>query len=228
MRYSKSDSEYFRNKKGGGLEKNGKLNKNNFTNKNYVVPNQNISFELETMNNINKNNKQTSSIEKRNLRNNDSIKKIKIMRNKGFLGFNEPYIFFGYNPETRKYKYVCYNTPTFALSIVSDPIICMKLHDNKIVKLTHEEFTKIDIEELIVLCYEFLKIRQKNHGFMDTLFRYLSMFVFEKVINTKFHNSNNHNSNHHKMYRHMVEESIYLEFQHSMLLPQQYHKMESR
>jgi len=31
MKYSKSDSEYFRNKKGGGLETNGKLNSSNFS-----------------------------------------------------------------------------------------------------------------------------------------------------------------------------------------------------
>ena len=34
MKYSKSDSEYFRNKKGGGLETNGKLNAMNFSRNN--------------------------------------------------------------------------------------------------------------------------------------------------------------------------------------------------
>jgi hypothetical protein len=63
------------------------------------------------------------------------------------------------------------------------------------------EFLNIDIKELIVLCYHFLKIRQKNHGFMNRLYEYLSTFVFQKVLGTRFSNSNNH-----RMYKDMVEE----------------------
>lgn len=63
------------------------------------------------------------------------------------------------------------------------------------------EFLNIDIEDLIVLCYHFLKIRQKNHGFMNRLYEYLSTFVFDKVLGTQFLNSNNH-----RMYKDTVEE----------------------
>ena len=64
MRYSKSDSEYFRNKKGGGLQTNGKLNASNFIinnidSKQEIVRRTNTNssitgFELQRMNNSKK------------------------------------------------------------------------------------------------------------------------------------------------------------------------------
>lgn len=81
----------------------------------------------------------------------------------------------------------------------------MVIHENdssEIVTLSHTDFLDIGIEELIVLLYHFLKIRQKNHGFMNTLYEYLRDFVFEKVLGTRFPP----NSNNHKMHRDMVKE----------------------
>lgn len=60
---------------------------------------------------------------------------------------------------------------------------------------------KIYIKELIVLCYHFLKIRQKNHGFMNKLYEYLRLFVFDKVFGTRFNNLSSG-----RMYKDMVEE----------------------
>ena len=62
MKYSKSDSEYFRNKKGGGLEKNGKLSESNFS--------RSESVELKEMNSSNNNSSNNNTTK---------IKPIKIM-----------------------------------------------------------------------------------------------------------------------------------------------------
>ena len=206
MKYSKSESAYFRNSKkvnsikGGKLKENGKLENSDFSGKNgnNVVPkqkfkvkqNSNMGVELQNMNpNIVGKYKPTNS-----------VKPIKIMIQQLT---DEPFLFFGYNPKTDKYNLVCYNNKFNSIN----PIKCKKLviHKNgssKIVKLSHTDFLDIGIEELIVLCYHFLKIRKQNHGFMDTLYEYLSNFVFEKVLGTQFQQ----NSNNHKMYRDMVKE----------------------
>jgi hypothetical protein len=206
MKYSKSESAYFRNSKkensikGGKLRENGKLENSDFSgkNENNVVPkqkfkvkkNSNMGFELQNMNpnNVGK------------YKPTNSVKAIKIMKQQLT---DEPFLFFGYNPKTEKYRYVCKNRKFNTLN----PIKCNKLviHENEsseIVELSHADFLNIGIEELIVLCYHFLKIRQKNHGFMDTLYKYLSDFVFQKVLGTQFPP----NSNNHKMHRDMVKE----------------------
>lgn len=127
------------------------------------------------------------------------VKPIKIMRQK-LTG--EPYIFFGYNPIANKYNYVGYNN--IRLNYITNPIKYKKLEQSSgnIVELSHQDFLNIGIEELIVLCYHFLKIRQKNHGFMKRLYKYLNDFVFERVLGTMFPNT----TNNHKIYKDMVEE----------------------
>lgn len=211
MKYSKSDSAYFRKSKkensikGGKLREDGKLENSDFRGKNgnNVVPKQ--KFRAEQNNNM--------GVELQNMNPNphkvgrykptNSVKPIKIMKQKYT---NQPYIFFGYNPETDTYHYVCYNNSKFNPAYIMNPILYNKLviHKNgssKIVELSHFDFLNIGIEELIVLCYHFLKIRQKNHGFMNTLYEYLHDFIFIKVLETWFQNLNNH-----RMYKDMVEE----------------------
>jgi hypothetical protein len=208
MKYSKSERAYFRNSKkensikGGTLRINGKLEYTDFIGKNgnNVVPkqkfkveeNNNMGFELQNMNpnNVGK------------YKPTNSRKPIKLMVQKGT---GKIFIFFGYSPETQTYHLVCYINPD-ASKINNNRIICKKLviHENgssEIVKLSHRDFLNIGIEELIILCYHFLKIRQKNNGFMNELFEYLSLFIFNKVLGTRFPNSNNH-----RMYKDMVEE----------------------
>jgi len=192
MKYSKSDSAYFRKSKkensikGGKLRENGKLENSDFSGKNG--------------NNVGK-------YKQRNV-----VKPIKIMKQKIT---DEPFFFFAYNPETETYHLVCYNNSKAKHGIEFKKLVIHKNGSSEIVKLSHREFLDIDIEELIVLCYHFLKIRQKNHGFMNKLYKYLSTFVFEKVLGTRFPP----NSNNHKMHRNMVKEieKMVMEEGHRML-----------
>ena len=178
MRYSKSYSEYFRNKKGGGLETNGKLNAANFSMNTKPV-------ELEEMNSSN---------------NTSKIKPIKIMvkkKSKGFFGklfSDEHYIFFGYNPETRIYEYVCYVNPDFAGYKLNSgsPIICKQKDDERIVDLTHEQFLNINIKELSILIYNLLIIPRNSLSLDQTFFRYLLDFVLPHILK-KYKSVNNEN-----------------------------------
>jgi hypothetical protein len=211
MKYSKSERAYFRNSKkensikGGTLREDGKLEDTDFSGKNVknvnnVVPKQ--KFKIEQNNNI--------GVELQNMNPNNvgkykptnSHKPIKLMIQKAT---GKTFIFFGYNPETETYHLVCYINPN-ASNLHNNLIKCKKLKissngSRKIVELSHADFLNIGIEELIVLCYHFLLIRQKNHGFMNELFEYLRIFVFKTVLETKFPNSNND-----RMYKDMVEE----------------------
>jgi hypothetical protein len=181
MKYSKSNSEYFRNKKGGGLETNGKLNSSNFNRNAKLV-------ELEETNSSN---------------NTSKIKPIKIMvkkksKIKGFFGklfSDEHYIFFGYNPETRIYEYVCYVNPDFAGYKLNAglPIICKKREDNgTIIDVTHEQFLNINIKELSILIYNLLIIPRNSLSLDQTFFRYLLDFVLPDILK-KYKRANNEN-----------------------------------
>jgi hypothetical protein len=180
MRYSKSYSEYFRNKKGGGLETNGTLNASNFNRNAKLV-------ELEETNSSN---------------NTSKIKPIKIMvkkksKIKGFFGklfSDEHYIFFGYNPETRIYEYVCYVNPDFAGYKLNSgsPIICKQKDDERIVDLTHEQFLNINIKELSILIYNLLIIPRNSLSLDQTFFRYLLDFVLPHILK-KYKSVNNEN-----------------------------------
>ena len=193
MKYSKSDSVYFRKSKkensikGGKLKEDGNLENIDFfsKNRNNVVQQKNGSFELK------------------NMKPNNVDTPIKIMIQKKT---QQPFIFFAYNPETKIYHLVCYINPN-ASKLHNNRIICKKLviHENgssKIVRLSHIDFLNIGTEELIVLCYNFLKIREKNHGFMNELFEYLKMFVFDYVLL----NTPNNNLNSGTSYHNTVEE----------------------
>ena len=189
--------------KGGTLRRNGKLEDTDFLGKNgnNIVPKQNFNVEQNSNMGVELQNMNPNNVGKYKPTN--SHKPIKRMIQKGT---GKTFLFFGYNPETETYRYVCYINPN-ASNLHNNLIKCKKLEINenddsrKIVELSHADFLKIGIEELIVLCYHFLKIRQKNHGFMNKLYEYLRLFVFEKVLETQFPNSNNH-----RMYKDMVEE----------------------
>ena len=122
---------------------------------------------------------------------------IKIMKQQST---GEPFLFFGYNPITCKYHLVCYINPTHS-NLDNNLIKCNKLviDENglhKIVELSRREFLTIGTNELIILCYNFLKLRVNNYEFMNELFEYLKLFVFRyNLLNTQ----NN-------TYRRMVEE----------------------
>jgi len=199
MKYSKSDSEYFRNKKGGGLQTNGKLNAANFSrnkkngelnkNKFSIISNENIDRKLGEINP--RKNKNTFELPEMNSSGKYKIKPIKIMVKKK-SGFNklyddEHYIFFGFDPETSIYEYVCYVNKDFGkFSMNGSPIICKKREKNgTIVDISHHQFLDINIKELSILVYHLLLIDQKSNKLLDQIFfKYLLDFVLPKIINT--------------------------------------------
>jgi len=188
MRYSKSDSEYFRNKKGGGLETNGELNSENFRRKN-------LNNNLREINH--RKNKNTFELPEMNSSGKYKIKPIKIMvKKKSLLNFfnpNEHYIFFGINPDTGIYEYVIYVNKDFSqLNTSGTPIICKKREeDGTIVELTHHDFLNINVKELSILVYHLLLIRKKNNDFIDEkFFIYLYQFVIPIILHAEIHNKN--------------------------------------
>ncbi len=167
MKYSKSVSEYFRNKKGGGLETNGTLNSANFSSKN-------LNNKLREINH--RKNKNTFELPEMNSSGKYKIKPIKIMVKKKsiskFFNPNEHYIFFGFNPDTGIYEYVIYVNQDFGqLNTTSSPIICKKRNDDgTIVELKHHEFLNINVKELSILFYHLLLINQQNNKLLDKKF----------------------------------------------------------
>ena len=200
MKYSKSESAYFRSSKkenpvkGGKLKEDGRLDTKNF-NKNTInnppVPiqlfktkrksNHNFEVELSEMNSSSLNNSVKFEVKLSEMNSsslNNSVKPIKIILQKRT---NEPYIFFGYNDKTGKYRYVLHNKSGIFTS--KYPIKCNKLEDNEdIVELTHEQFLDIEIDQLIILFYHLLLIRKSKHEFMDKLFNYLNDYVIKRIL----------------------------------------------
>ena len=182
MKYSKSDSEYFRNKKGGGLQTNGKLSAENFGN------------QVVELNEINSSNnrikiKPIKIMVKKKSKFNDFRKKLpNFLKSK-----DEHYIFFGLNPRTGIYEYVIYVNQGFSqLNTTGSPIICKRREkDGTIVNVTHVQFIHINIKELSILVYHILLIRKKNKDFLnEEFFRYLSQFVIPIILDTEIHNTN--------------------------------------
>jgi len=185
MRYSKSDSEYFRTKKGGGLETSGKLNAANFNRKK-----NNKLREINIRQNAN-----TVELPEMNSSGKYKIKPIKIMvKKKSLFKFSsEHYIFFGLNPETDIYEYVIYLNPDFSTNGGS-PIICKKRNeDGTIVEIKHEDFLKINIKELSILIYNLLLINQQNNKLLhQNFFQYLLDYVLPKILK-RYQSVNNTN-----------------------------------
>lgn len=181
MKYSKSDSEYFRNKKGGGLETNGKLNNSNFSAQEVELNEIGSSTKIKI--------KPIKIMVKKKSKFNEFRKKLpNFLKSK-----DEHYVFFGFNPQNSIYKYVMYVNQDFGqLNTTGSPIICKKREENeRIVELTHPQFLEIDVKELSILFYHLLLIRNKNKNFIDKkFFDYLYQFVRPIIISADFHNNN--------------------------------------
>lgn len=196
MRYSKSDSVYFRSrkkensKKGGNLERNGTLETNDFSDRNGK---NRINQEFELQENRNRENQEFK------LQENKNGKPIKIMIQKST---NNPYIFFGYNLDRRTYKYVFYEDTSNSSVLIK----CYKLqfeennNSGELVEVNYSDIILIEIEELVVLFYHFLLIRKENPNYMDNLFKYLCDFVLPKIEHVHFSNINEF-----KYYKNLVE-----------------------
>ena len=216
--------------KAGKLEEDGNLDTNDFGNKkrnNFKLKQnfelQEMSIPVMTMNNFDTNSINQNNVSKKlgnrpfrnmntkntfelqemnNLKYKNRVKPIKIMRQKGT---EEKFIFFGYNPELDKYKYVCNNNSRLSNNYIIKPIIFHKLkmdenNKNSIVELSGEEIMNIEIEELIILFYQFLLIRKENPKYMKILYKYLCDFVLPRINDLHFSNNE-----HHKIYKELVE-----------------------
>jgi hypothetical protein len=172
--------EEYKSMKGGKLKENGILDKENFFPKNipsrHVRKNNESLIELQPLNNVNNN------IDFSN------IPEPKIMRQKGFR--KEPYIFFGYNPSTGKYRYVFYNDLRwFSNTVVSvneitfeKQVICKKLYKNNIIELTNNQIMNdIPLKILSHLFIFLVNKRKKNENFMERLFDYLRYVIYIKI-----------------------------------------------
>jgi hypothetical protein len=173
--------EEYKSMKGGHIESNGILEENDFLQKITIprhFPRKKINNEIELQ-----------SIEE--VKDNSSIPEPKIMREAGLLS-NEPYIFFGYNPKTGKYRYVFYNDtrfeflyPKLAINTYRSykkSVICKELNnDGGINELSHEKIRQIPINDLAKLFLFLLKKREHEPDFMNRLFTYL-WFVIYQII----------------------------------------------
>jgi hypothetical protein len=94
---------------------------------------------------------------------------------KGLFSTNEPYIFFGYDPNLGKYRYVCYN------SLTKRPVF-RRLEDNEEIsqELSLKEIKKIGNDNLLQLfCFLNKKSIDRGNGtqYMQRLQTYLIQYV---------------------------------------------------
>ena len=192
-------TEEYKSMNGGGIESNGQLNKNNFSQKIQQVnthsrrrKNEETGFELQDLN------------KKKNI-----LLEPKIMIQRGLR--NEPYIFFGYNQNTGKYKYVFCNDIRFfntknskiigdhnngfygALTTYKKKVRCYRLKDDgiNIVELSHDGIKEITLPTLSRLYIFLLKKRINNQDyFMNRLFYYLYRVIYYKITKKNKNNSN--------------------------------------
>jgi hypothetical protein len=175
--------EEYKSMKGGRIESNGILEENDFLQKR-TIPRH------FPRNKINKNREiELLSIEE--VKENNSIPEPKIMRQAGLLS-NEPYIFFGYNLITRKYRYVFYNDtrfkflyPKFAINTYRPyrkSVICYELKDDRSFReLDNNKIIRIPINDLAKLFLFLLKKREHEPDFMNRLFTYLWFVIYQKI-----------------------------------------------
>jgi hypothetical protein len=185
--------EEYKSMKGGKLEAYGELDKTNFS--------QIIEIPSLRVRNNNKNLIELQPMTSENVINNidfSNIPEPKIMRQKGFR--KEPYIFFGYNPSTGKYRYVFYNdTRWFKNNEIictsnqwyKKEVICKQLIGNRINTLSHSEITSIELKYLVHLYLFLLNKRETEPDFMERLFTYLYNIIKFKITRsgtTQYHN----------------------------------------
>lgn len=177
--------EEYKSMKGGKLEENGILEESDFdipTKLKKLVFNNNVielhnSFKLDFSN----------------------IPEPKILRKAGLS--HEPYIFFGYNPSTGKYRYVFYNdTRWFKKNEIiitnnnqsyKKEVICKTLIGNKINSLNHSNITSIELKYLVHLYLFLLNKRETEPDFMERLFTYLYNIIKYKITKSGKTQSNN-------------------------------------
>ena len=187
--------EEYKSMKGGKLEANGELDKTNFS--------QIIEIPSRRVRNNNENSIELQEITRENVKNNNidfsNIPEPKIMIQKGFR--KEPYIFFGYNPLTGKYRYVFYNDTRWfkhnEIIITNNnqsykkEVICKTLIGNKINSLNHSSITSIELKYLVHLYLFLLNKRETEPDFMERLFTYLYNIIKYKITKSgKMQNNN--------------------------------------
>jgi len=181
--YKVIENEEYKSVKGGKIEEDGILDKNNFSQKIEIHPRKNRTnndmIELTRFNNVKYNNNINIS----------SIPNPKIMIKSGFR--KEPYIFFGYNHKTGKYRYVCYNDlrifhteiHPFDSAINSNykkKVICKELkEDGTIVEVKFLDSVPFTI--LVHLYIFLLEKREQNRKFMERLYDYLWHIIYYKI-----------------------------------------------
>jgi len=172
--------EEYKSMKGGRIESNGILEENDFLQKITIpqhFPRKKINNEFELQ-----------SIEE--VKDNSSIPEPKIMRKAGLS--HEPYIFFGYNPLTGKYRYVFYNDTRWfknnEIIIPNNPnmsykkeVICKTLIDSRIYEINHSRITSIGLKYLVHLYLFLLNKRETEPYFMERLFTYLYNIIKYKI-----------------------------------------------
>ena len=183
--------EEYKSMKGGSIESNGILEENDFD----------IPTTLKK-NGLIFNNKR-KVIELQNSFNIDfcKIPEPKILRKAGLS--HEPYIFFGYNPITGKYRYVFYNdTRWFKHNVIiitnnanmsyKKEVICKTLKDSRIFKIDHSFITTtIGLKYLVHLYLFLLNKRKTEPDFMERLFTYLYNIIKYKITGSgtsQYHN----------------------------------------
>ena len=179
--------EEYKSMKGGKLEANGILEESDFD-----IP---IKLKKLVFNN--------NVIELHNSFKIDfsNIPEPKILRKAGLS--HEPYIFFGYNPLTGKYRYVFYNdTRWFKHNVIiitsnqynssyKKEVICKTLIGNKINSLNHSSITSIELKYLVHLYLFLLNKRETEPDFMERLFTYLYNIIKYKITKSgKMQNNN--------------------------------------
>jgi hypothetical protein len=172
--------EEYKSMKGGLIESNGILEENDFDipktlKKNGLIfNNKHKVIELQNSFNINF----------------CMIPEPKILRKAGLS--HEPYIFFGYNPITGKYRYVFYNDtrwfkhneiiiPNNANMSYKKEVICKTLIDSRIIEINHSRITTIRLKYLVHLYLFLLNKRETEPYFMERLFTYLYNIIKYKI-----------------------------------------------
>jgi hypothetical protein len=180
--------EEYKSMKGGRIESNGILEESDFDipetlKKNVLIFNNKLT-ELHNSFNIDF----------------CKIPEPKILRKAGLS--HEPYIFFGYNPITGKYRYVFYNDTRWIkhnVIIITNnanmsykkEVICKTLKDSRIFEIDHSFITTIGLKYLVHLYLFLLNKRETEPDFMERLFTYLYNIIKFKITRsgtTQYHN----------------------------------------
>jgi hypothetical protein len=159
------------------LDRDGKLDSQDFGLEIHIdhLVEMNDTYENPSLPPKRRCNKTVSNINSnQNFQNDHTVFPKEIIK-KGFPFTNEPYIFFGYNPNLRKYRYVCYN------SLTKRPVFRRLENKKKISdELTLKEIRAIGNDNLLQLfCFLNKKSIDRGNGtqYMQRLQTYLIQYV---------------------------------------------------